>query len=179
MGENVVLRTSPMWDATVRHLGYESMSVIWSVEPALAHVLIRDVDLVKASQERLRDAEVIPDEALTSSQLAHLRLARAIAARYRWPPIEGVHAAIIPPASDRTRTAGLYNRRTQEILIAAEQLDRGHATVDTVVHEIAHHTSGAEDGEAAHNAAIPRVAADVVRWVAEGYFDEELKGVEW
>ncbi len=179
VGENVVLRTDAKWDASVKHLGYESASVGWNVQGAISHVIWRDIDLVRASQERLRDAQVIPDGPLTPLQRVHLALARAIASRYRWPPIAGVHAAIIPPASDRMRTAGLYNRRTEEILIGAEHLISGRATVDTVIHEIAHHVSGAEDGQEAHNAAMTVVAAQVVQWVAAGTFDEELKEVEW
>jgi len=179
VGENVVLRTDPRWDATMKHLGYESASVGWGVQGAISQVIWRDIDLVRASQERLRDAEVIPDGTLTPQQRAHLGLARAIAARYRYPPIVGVHAAIIPPASDRMRTAGLYNTKTQEVLISAEQLDTGRHTVDTVIHEIAHCVSGAEDGQPMHNEAMTAVAAHVVQWVAAGYFDEEIKEVVW
>jgi hypothetical protein len=56
----------------------------------------------------------------------------------------------------------MYSRTTMEIYIAADQLERGRTTVDTVIHEIAHHTSGAEDLEEAHSEAMTRVAAKVV-----------------
>jgi len=130
MGENVVLRTDSRWVGTVKDLGYESMSVTWGVEPAIGQVIWRDVDLVRASQERLREAQVIPDESLAPGRLANLQLAR------------------------------------------------GHTTVDTMVHEIAHHTSRAEDRQSAHNEAMTKLAAPVVRRVAAGAFDEELKEVE-
>lgn len=179
MGENVVLRTDSRWDATVQHLGYESASVGYGVASALGQAIWRDVDLVKASQERLRDVEIIPDESLPPRQLGHLRLAQAIAASFKWPPIAAVHAAIIPPASDRMRTAGLYSTKLEEIYIAADQLPNASATVDTVIHEIAHHTSRAEDGDPAHNAAMTQVASHVVRRLAQGDFDDVLKGVDW
>ncbi|MDP2946143.1 MAG: hypothetical protein Q8N61_01660, partial [bacterium] len=179
MGENVVLRTDARWDATVKHLGYESASVGWGAAAALGQVIWRDVDLVKASQARLRDVQVIPDATLPARQLGHLLLARAIAGSFKWPPIAAVHAAIIPPASDRMRTAGLYSMQLEEIYIAADQLPNASATVDTVIHEIAHHTSRAEDGQPAHNSAMTEVASHVVRRVARGEFDEVLKGVDW
>jgi hypothetical protein len=179
MGENVVLRTDSRWDPIVAHLGYESVSVAWGAAGALGNVIWRDGDLVRASRERLRDAEVVPDGDLTPQQWTHLRLARAIAERFRFPPIQGVHAAIIPPASDRRRTAGLYNTKTEEILISVEQLYTARSTVDTAVHEIAHHTSQAEDMTPEHSEAMTQVAARVVEMVAGGVLDEWLKGVEW
>ena len=178
-GENAVIRTSDRWDGTVRHLGYVPVAVQWYVRDTLGKVITTDMDLVKASQERLREVEVIPDERLTSRQLAHLKLARRIASYFHYPDIAGVHAAIIPPASDRVRTAGMYGRTTQEIYIGSDQLEHGRTTVDTVIHEIAHHTSGAEDLEEAHSRAMTTVAARVVELTAAGGFDEELKEAVW
>lgn len=45
--------------------------------------------------------------------------------------------------------------------------------------ELAHHTSGAEDGEEAHNSEMTVVGSRVVELVAGRVFDEELKGVTW
>jgi hypothetical protein len=178
-GENAVIRTSDRWDGTVRHLGYEPHTVNWLVQDTLAEAVLTDKDLVKASQERLREVEIIPDERLSRKQRAHLRLARAIADEVCVTKVSGVHAAIIPPASDRVRTAGMYSRITMEIYIAADQLERGRATVDTVIHEIAHHTSGAEDLESAHADAMTRVAARVVEETHAGKFDDLMKEAEW
>jgi hypothetical protein len=53
-------------------------------------------------------------------------------------------------------------RNPQEIFIASDQPERGSATeVITVIHEIAHHTSGAEDLKQAHSPVITQVAARV------------------
>ncbi len=178
-GDNAVIRTTDRWDGTVKHLGYTSVIVQWAVSSTLSKAITTDEELARASQERLREVEIIPDERLTPRQLAHLKLARAIATCFHYPPIANVYAAIIPPASDRVRTAGMYSRTTQEIYIASDQLEWGRSTIDTVIHEIAHHTSGAEDLEEAHSEAMTYVAARVVELTATGRFDEELKGVEW
>ena len=178
-GDNALIRTSDRWDGTVKHLGYETHSVNWLVRDTLAEVILTDTELVKVSQERLRDVQVIPDERLTHVQRTHLRLARAIAEALTYSPSPPVRAAIIPPASDRVRTAGLYSRTLREIYIASDQLERARTTVDTVIHEIAHHTSGAEDLEEGHSAAMTRVAARVVEDTAGGRFDELLKETLW
>jgi hypothetical protein len=178
-GNNAVIRTTDRWDGTVKHLGYYSVSIQWAVRDTLSKAITTDEELVRASQERLREVEIIPDEQLTSRQLAHLRLARKIASYFHYPDIAGVHAAIIPPASDRVRTAGMYSRTTREVYIASDQLERGRSTIDTVIHEIAHHTSGAEDLEEGHSQAMTYVAARVVELTAAKYFDEELKEAVW
>jgi len=178
-GENAIIRTSDRWDGTVKHLGYESHSVNWLVQDTLAQAIITDAELVKASQERLREVQVIPDERLTRVQRAHLKLARAIADEVCMTKVSGVHAAIIPPASDRVRTAGMYSRTTMEIYIALDQLEKGRTTVDTVIHEIAHHTSGAEDLEKAHADAMTRVAARVVEMTHARKFDDLMMEAVW
>jgi hypothetical protein len=93
--------------------------------------------------------------------------------------VSGVHAAIIPPASDRVRTAGMYSRTTTEIYIASDQLEKGRSTVDTVIHEIAHHTSGADDLEEAHADAMTRIAARVVEMTHARKFDEIMMEAVW
>jgi hypothetical protein len=65
------------------------------------------------------------------------------------------------------------------IYVAADQLERGRTTIDTTIHEIAHHTSGAEDLEEAHAEAMTRVAARVVEMTHAGRFDDFMKGVKW
>jgi hypothetical protein len=123
--------------------------------------------------------QIIPDEGLSRKQRAHLSLARAIADEVCLTKVSGVHAAIIPPASDRVRTAGMYSRTTMEIYIAADQLERGRTTVDTVIHEIAHHTSGAEDLEESHSEAMTRVAAKVVELTHAKKFDDLMMEAVW
>ncbi len=178
-GESAVVRTSDRYDGTVKHLGYQSMSVQWHTQDTLAEVIMTDKSLVKASQEKLRETVVIPDSKLSHRQLVHLRAARAIADRWATRPVSGVYAAIIPPASERKRTAGLYSRVTEEIDIALDQLEHCQSTIDTTIHELAHHVSGAEDLEEAHSNAMTHVAAMVVRLTSEGKFDDVLKEAVW
>jgi len=182
-GEAAVLRTSDRWDNMVTHLGYTPHSVSWNVRDALSKAITTDKDIIDVSAERLREAEVIPDNQLSAKQLAHLELARGIV-RQVIPEMTGVdvravHAAIIPPASDRVRTAGMYSRATEEIFIDLSQLERGRQTVDTVIHELAHHTSGAEDLEERHSAHMTRIASFVVELTHHGKFDEMMKGITW
>ncbi len=179
-GSNAVIRSSDRWDGTVKHLGYLSVGVSWQVRDALALAITTDVDLIKASQERLREVAAVPEDRLSVKQRTHLRLARAIAeevAHYR--KVAGVHAAIIPPASDRVRTAGLYSRTTEEVFIATDQLERGRSAVDTVIHEMAHHVSGAEDLEERHAEEMTRIAARVVEATSLGKFDALMKEASW
>lgn len=179
-GEQSVLRTSPRWDAMVAHLGYQSVSLTWSVRDALRTVLLDDATLIARSQQRLSAVEIIPDTGLSDRQLASLQVARAIAQKVSSAgPITGVHAAIIPPASDRVRTAGLYSRSLAAIYISPDQLEYGRRAIDVVIHEIAHHNSQAEDGEEGHNQALSTVGANVVHAVAGGQFDPLLQNASF
>ncbi len=134
-----------MIDNAVRHLGYDP----GSLSEEEKHRLIQD------SQRRLAGVKPLPDSSLTPVQISSLSLARAIAKGK-------VYAANIPAASDRVKTAGMYSRSTREIYISPEQLERGREAVNTAIHELAHHTSGAEDGEIAHAAEISKLANQVV-----------------
>jgi len=185
MGENAVLRTDEKWDNVIKHLGYQSVSVNWNVRDTLSKAIPTDLAIKNESQERLRETEVVPDEKLDPRQLANLKLARAIAKEvFPYSPPAGVYAAIIPPASDRVRTAGMYGTTTQAVYIAIDQLFRGRTTVDTLVHELAHHreyrqTGAAEDLSKAHAEAMTYIASRVVEETAKRTFDELLKEVAW
>ncbi len=178
-----MIRTSDRLDGMVKHLGYQSVSVSWSVKDTLGRAITTDTEIVRTSQERLREVEVIPDEKLERRHLAHLKLARAIAAKvfYTPPP---VHVAVIPPASDRVRTAGMYSTATGEIYIALEMMERGKTMIDTLVHELAHHRQYRTMGEAAdltpaHAESMTNIAAEVVKAVADRIFDDLLGEVTW
>lgn len=178
LGSSTVIRTNDALDPAVRHLGYSSVTLDWGVKEAVGSVIKTDRALINESQDRLREVEVIPDSELSQSQRAHLELARAIGKVYK---VGGVVAAIIPPASDRVRTAGMYGRTTQEVYISLEQLETGRKTIDTVIHELAHHTSGAEDLMEGHSEEMTKIAGKVVSLVSEGSFDSLIKanGFGW
>jgi|GEM_PF-2555855 len=181
--ENAVIRTKEKFDNAVKHLGYESVSFSQEELDALDKVIPTDIDIINASQKRLRETEAIRDEKLDSRQLAHLKLSQAITTKVLSTPIP-VYAAIIPPASDRVRTAGMYGTTTQTIYISQDQLFSGRNTIDTLVHEMAHHrqyqkTGEAEDLTPSHAEAMTNIAAQVTREVETGEFDELLKEVSW
>ncbi len=156
-----VLRTSKKYDELVRHLGYEPVDI--SEYPGMA----TDIDLIEDSQRRLSKVRVINESKLTPTQKCSLKLVQAIDHRIR--------PAIIPPASDLVSTAGLYNRVSRDIYISIDQLNRGQAAVDTAIHEVAHRTSGAEDGEEAHSAEMKRIAGAVLTLVQSKEYDSIIK----
>lgn len=183
-GDNAVIRTTDRWDNMVQHLGYISVDVPRSVKDTLSTTITTDKQLIQKSQEALRKTEVVLDYKLTARALAHLRLARAIAAPFN---VKSVQAAVIPPASDRRRTAGFYDHTTEEIVLHLEILESARSTVDAMVHELGHHrayvTKGdiklAEDLQPAHSEAMTYVAARVFQQTTEKKFDEYLKEAVW
>ncbi|MBA7541419.1 hypothetical protein ES705_33732 [subsurface metagenome] len=184
-GFDAVIRTAPRWDGMVKHLGYTLQSVSWNVKDTLATVIKTDTKLVEESQDALRQVAMVPDDELTLHAAAHLKLARAMV-EYTDPGVK-VYAGIIPPASDRTRTAGLYDMGTQEIIIHLQTLEKARSTIDAVVHELGHHIAllntrdpiQAEDLQPAHSTAMTHVAAKIVQATSRGEFDDYLKGVTW
>lgn len=180
VGKGTVLYTEEKWAPLVRHLNYESRRVFWAAADVLRTVLKTDVDLVSISAEQLRETKVIPDKDLTPLQQAHLGLARAIVRELsrRRDPVMGTHAAFIPPASDRSRTVGMYGGKTREIFLSLEALGQGRDTVDVTLHELAHHTSGgALDLTEPHVAEISRLSGELAADLVAGAFDTEIEDV--
>jgi len=185
VGGYVVIRTKERWDGMVKHLGYASISVQWGVRDVLATVITTDSELVRRCQESLRETKVTPDVYLTKRAFTHLELARAIASHFSG--VAGVYAAIIPPASDRARTAGLYDMGTYEIMLHLETLEHAHDTIDAMVHELGHHVAleltndplKAEDLQPAHSEAMTYVASVVFGRAANKAYDEYLKEAVW
>ncbi len=70
------------------------------------------------------------------------------------------------------RTAGMYARGAEEIYISADMLERGKTAVDSTIHEMAHHNSGAEDGNIAHSTELSRLGGLVVGRVASKKYDD-------
>lgn len=179
---NTVIRTDPRWDGMVRHLGYEPVDVTPDI---LDRRIPTDRELIQSSQERLSKVAIIPDSHLPRLSLAHIVLARKITLKVvpDLPPA-GVHAARIPPASDRTRTAGVYSTTNAIIYIDVAQLARCCLVIDTLVHELAHHRQFRDCGEAedltpAHFEMMRQIAAEVIAIVARGELDSDFKEVVW
>ena len=179
---NVVIRTNPRWDGMVKHLGYESVDATPDIHDKR---IMTDRELIQDSQERLSRVKIVPDERLTRVSLTHITLARELTWRVCNPiPPSGIHAARIPPASERTRTAGLYSTMSAAIYIDLEQLPHCSRVMDTLVHELAHHRQYRETGEASdltplHYEAMKEVASQVVTAIGQGELDEFFKEVVW
>jgi hypothetical protein len=167
---NACIRTDPRWDKAVRHLGYEPVTL--STEENTGN-LRKDTDLIAESQENLSHVVITPDDQLTPGQLAALSLIREI--NNRNARATEIHAAVIPPASDRVRTAGMYGRHDQRIYVSLDQLGSGRMAVGTAIHEMSHHTSGEEDGVETHENEIKKLASSVIDQVSRGDYDAYLK----
>ncbi len=174
-GENAVLKTSDRWDNIVKHLGYKSYWVDPSIKAALSEVLKTDRDLVQESQRRLREVKIIPDSKLSATPKASIELGREIVRQNEGNGLVKVHAAIIPPASDRVRTAGMYATRLWEIYINLDQLNHGKQMIDAIIHELSHHQSGTEDLEEAHGSMMSKLASDIVEQTNGGVYDKYLR----
>ncbi len=186
-GKHAVLKTGWLgrWDGWVKHLNYTSVNLKDEVRSAFAMIIKTDAKLVEESQDRLKDTEVIPDNSLPETERGNLEIAREMAKLFNLPG--PVNAAVIPPASDNARTAGFYNGTLQAIKIELSQLRSLLSTVDTMIHELAHHIAflntnnmeKAEDLTPDHANALSHVGARFIRFVNEGKLDHVLKGRSW
>ena len=182
--EGAVRRTSEKHDKSVEHLGYHSVSLGDDEIASLETKVPTDIEIINESQNRLRETKVIPDEQLTGTQLAHLNLARAIARGVGCIPPAGIHAAAIPPASDRVRTAGLYGTRTGALYLSIEMLSKGRDAFDTLVHELGHHrqyssTGEAEDLTPSHAEAMKSIADKLTQGLSSGEYDKLLRDIQY
>jgi len=179
LDEGSVIRTSEKHDKAVEHLGYHSVSLTDKEIASLETRVPTDIELINESQDRLRKTKVIQDEQLSPLQLAHLNLARAIAEETDCVPPGGIYAAIIPPASDKVRTTGLYGTRTGTLYLSIEMLPKGRNAIDTLVHELGHHlqftsTGEAEDLTPSHAGAMKSIAEKLTQGLNSGDYDKLL-----
>lgn len=182
--EGSVIRTSEKHDKSIEHLGYHSVSLSDDEIAELERKPPTDIEVINESQKRLRETKVLPDEQLSPQQLVHLNLARAIAGGVGCEPPAGIHAAVIPPASDRVRTAGLYGTKTGALYLSIDMLSKGRDAFDTLVHELAHHRQFTSTGEAedlihGHAVAMKNIADKLTRGLALGEYDELLLNVQY
>lgn len=182
--EGSVIRTSEKNDKTVEHLGYHSVTMTDDEIASLGSKIPTDVELISESQKRLKETRIIPDEQLNGSQLGLLNLTRAIAEDVQCVPQGGIFAAVIPPASERVRTAGLYGTRTGVLYLSVDMLSRGRDAVDTHIHELAHHLQYIGSGEAedltpGHARAMTTIADRVIEGLGAGRYDRYLREIQY
>ena len=182
--EGSVIRTSEKHDKAVEHLGYHSVSLSDDEIASLETKVPTDIEVINESQNRLRETKVTQDEQLSPLQLAHLNLARAIARGVGCVPPSGIHAAVIPPASDRVKTAGLYGTKTGALYLSVDMLSKGRDAFDTLVHELGHHRQFTGSGEAedltpSHVEAMKNIADRLTQGLDSGEYDKLLKTVQY
>jgi hypothetical protein len=78
----------------------------------------------------------------------------------------------------------MYGTTSNAIYISLEMLYKGRDTVDTLIHEMAHHRQWQQSGEAedlteSHAAAMTSIAAGIIERIGRGEFNEYLKEVSW
>lgn len=182
--DNMVIRTSEKHDKAVEHLGYHSVNLSADEIASLEKKIPTDVEVISDSQNRLRETKIVMDDHLSPVQLVHLNLARAIAKGVGCMPPAGIHAAIIPPASDRVRTAGLYGTKSGALYLSIDMLSRGRDAFDTLVHEMGHHRQFSSIGEAedltpGHAAAMKDIAEKLIKGLNSGDYDKLLKSGQY
>lgn len=119
--------------------------------------------------------DVIPDSELNEVQMNNLKLARAICGSMG---VYNVRAARIYPG-DHRNIVGVYSVNKQAIYISPIQLMRARDTVDTVIHELAHHVSKAQDNTDKYKESLKIVADDTIMRCEAGMYDRVLTHVNW
>ncbi|MFH1765968.1 MAG: hypothetical protein ABIF09_17410 [Gemmatimonadota bacterium] len=166
-GQNAVLGTNAMLNGLTRHLGYEPVGLVYSITDIFGGVIKTDMSLLEESQVRLSEAEIIPDEQLEPKQRSILRACR-ILAKLLTSGVRGVYAAHLPAASDMVTTSGLYSKSTQGIYLSMGSLASGRSGFHTLIHEVAHHTSGADDADPRHLEAISELGVEAIYRAVRG-----------
>jgi len=182
--EGSVIRTSEKHDKAVEHLGYHSVSLSDDEISLLERKVPTDIEVINESQSRLRETKIIPDDQLSPLQLAHLNLARAIARGVGCVPPAGIHVAVIPPASARVRTAGLYGTKTGALYLSIDMLSKGRDAFDTLVHELGHHLQYTGSGEAEdltpnHAESMKNIAEKLIQGLNSGDYDKLLVDTQY
>jgi hypothetical protein len=114
--------------------------------------------------------KAIPEKELIPLQKTHLEVARQVA--------QGVE---VKPALliNSVRIIGAYHPWSGPIYIAPQRLGRLRFTMNTTIHELAHHQSQAGDGTLAHERAISAITDQVAAQAAAGHFDRLLVEAVW
>lgn len=112
---------------------------------------------------------VLPESTLTPRQIVHLRIARTVAGITVYPA--DLHNSV--------KIIGAYRQYGGPIYIAPERLKRLSTTMNTTIHELAHHVSQAGDGTSAHSRAIKQTSDKVAARASSGELDKYLGDAVW
>jgi len=114
--------------------------------------------------------KVLPEDGLTSLQKNHLQVARELAGNVRVQPAE---------LKNHVKILGAYRCPTGPIFINPERLTKLRWTINTTIHELAHHRSQAGDGTRLHDSYIGKVTHEVTTIAESGKIDDHLTGAVW
>jgi len=112
----------------------------------------------------------LQEEKLTPIQKRHLKVAKKVAGS----------TPVLPAKIHNTlKIIGAYDLGARKIYITPERLERLKSTMNTTIHELAHHDSRADDGTKKHDEAITRLTNEVTERARNGEYDELLGEVRW
>jgi len=114
--------------------------------------------------------KTIPDDKLTDLQRTHLQVARELSGNVKVHPAE---------LTDHVKILGAYRSPFGPIYINPGRLTKLRWTINTTIHELAHHRSQAGDGTKLHDSYIGKVTHEVTEIAENGGLDDRLIGVEW
>ena len=113
---------------------------------------------------------VLPESTLTHLQLVHLKIAKAVAGNVAVYPAD-IHNSV--------KIIGAYRQYSGPVYIAPERLQKLSTTMNTCIHEIAHHVTQAGDGTKVHREGISKITARVAKEAKEGKYDSLLEEAVW
>ena len=114
--------------------------------------------------------DIVPETQLTATQRTHLKVARQVARGVPTYPARMHNSAII---------IGGYKLSSGPIYIAPQRLHKLSTTMNTTIHELAHHVSQSGDNTRAHNEAIKKLSAEIAEKAKKGEYDKYLNGAVW
>ena len=129
----------------------------------------------------ITNVNILSDDKLSEKQMKHLAIAREIASWYNSDRIRvsRVVAAEVTVQERGVTIDGLYSTATKSIYLAPHVLQYIDDTVDTHIHEIAHHRTQAPDGTKVHEDEIEKISQDVIDHIKSGALFGKLKNVAW
>jgi len=152
-GSRAVLFTHPNWKREAEWLGAKVVQLPSNLD-GLQDILPTDRSFVRERHEKSAKAEEIDDQQLTTLQLTNLLRARAVAKSFG-SDIR-VKAYRLPKSGAEWRSA------TQTIAISPLVLNSYLQTMDALIHELGHATSGAGDLTAELIHAVSQAAARIL-----------------
>ena len=121
---------------------------------------LRNKRFSKTQQKCFSQVRPTPDNELSATQYHNIRLVRELVL-LGWPDVNRVAAADIPCEEGNLSTAGLYALDTRDIFLDKDLLNKATDALGTIVHEIGHHISKAEDGTQKHYDGMMQAAVKV------------------